>query len=105
VIFRLPADQFVWKALVRFQGDGSDLGVDRDYSIGTPRVAPDGGPLPDRIVAPTFGKGPDVDVPVAIDAIVPPTVLRNGALLTYTVRLLTGAGAESSPTPLTVSIQ
>ena len=27
VTFRLPAEQFVWKAYVRFQGDGDDVGV------------------------------------------------------------------------------
>src|SRR5688572_28487750 len=33
VTFRLPEDQFVWKAIVRFQGDGGDQGVDRDYLV------------------------------------------------------------------------
>lgn len=88
VTFRLPEDQFVSKALVRFQGDGSDQGVDREYLL-------------DQV----FGKGSATDVTVAVAANVPPTVLRTGALFTYTVRLVTGAGEESSAPTLTVSVQ
>jgi hypothetical protein len=88
VSFRLPEDQFVWRAIVRFQGDGSDDGVDRQYQLEY-----------------TYGLGTSTDVTVNINAFVPPTILRRGALFTYTVRLLTGAGAESRPSTLTVSVQ
>ena len=88
VTFRLPEDQFVWKALVRFQGDGTDQGVDRAYMLDQ-----------------TYGKGSTTDVSVAVNASVPPPLLRPGALLTYTVRLVTGAGEESAEARLTVSIQ
>ncbi len=88
VRFRLPEDQFVSKALVRFQGDGSAQGVDRAY-----------------VLEPTFGKGNATDVDLTVNASVPPTILRTGALFTYTVRLVTGAGEESSVSTLTVSIQ
>ena len=88
VRFRLPEDQFVWKAYVRFQGDGSDLGVDRGYPL-------------ER----TFGKGDSADVPVTVNASIPPTILRRGALFTYSVRLVTGTGEESATSTLTVSVQ
>lgn len=88
VTFRLPEDQFVSKAILRFQGDGGDQGVDRAYSVD-----------------PTFGKGTATDVSVAVNANVPPTILRTGALLTYTIRLVTGAGEESPVSTLTVSLQ
>ncbi len=89
VKFRLPEDQFVSRALVRFQTDGSDIGVDRTYALEY-----------------VFGLGTSADVGVTIQAFVPPTVLRPGsALYTYSVRLMTGAGEESVPTTLTVSVQ
>lgn len=86
-VFRLPEAQFVQKAIVRFQGDGSDVGVDRQYAL-----------------EPTFGKN-DGDVPVVVNASIPPTILRTGALFTYSVRLVTGAGGESPASTLTVSVQ
>lgn len=86
VVFRLPKDQFVTKAIVRFQGDGSDIGVDRHYQV-----------------EPTFGQ--DGDVPLTVNASIPPTILRTGALFTYTVRLVTGIGSESPASTLTVSVQ
>jgi hypothetical protein len=88
VTFRLPEDQFVWKALVRFQGDGSDQGVDRAYLL-------------DQV----FGKGSAKDVSVTVNANIPPNIVRTGALFTYTVRLVTGAGEESTVSTLTVSVQ
>jgi hypothetical protein len=88
VTFRLPADQFVWKAYVRFQGDGGDTGIDHGYLL-------------DR----QFGKGEATDVSVTIQAAIPPAILRPSALFTYTVRLVTGAGEESDESTLTVSVQ
>jgi hypothetical protein len=88
VTFRLTQGEFVTKALVRFQGDGSDTGVDRGY-----------------VLDHKLGQGDSVDVPVTINASIPPTILRRGALFTYSVRLVTGAGEESTPSTLTVSVQ
>lgn len=88
VTFRLQADQFVQKALVRFQGDGSDQGVDRAYLL-------------DQV----FGKGNEEAVSLTVNASIPPTIVRPGALFTYTVRLVTGAGEESAAATLTVSVQ
>lgn len=87
VTFRLPEDQFIRKAYVRFQGDGSDDGVDRGYPLES-----------------AYGKGDAVDTTVTINAAVPATILRAPALFTYTVRLVTGLGEESSPTTLTISV-
>ena len=88
VTFRLAEDQFVWKAYVRFQGDGGDDGVDRGY-----------------LLERTSGRG-DVDTAVTVNASIPPTILRTeGALFRYTVRLVTGAGEESAETPLSISVQ
>src|SRR5690606_16419496 len=92
VTFRLAEPHFVSKAIVRFQGDGSDEGVDRNYPIEDPFEK-------------GAGKGEGVDVSIVVDARVPGTILRRGALLTYGVRLLTGAGEESTPSTLTVSVQ
>ena len=88
VTFRLPAEHFVWKVKVRFQGDGGDEGVDRGY-----------------LIPPKSGAGLDRDVTVNVEAGIPPTVLRTGATFTYTVRLVTGVGEESDPSTLTVSNQ
>jgi hypothetical protein len=88
ITFRLAQGDLVTRALVRFQGDGSDTGVDRAF------------PLPNVV-----GKGESVDVPVTVSASIPPTILRRGALFTYSVRLVTGAGDESQPSTLTVSVQ
>jgi hypothetical protein len=87
VTFRLPKEQFVSKAYVRFQGDGSDTGVDRGYT------------LPQ-----TFGNDA-ADVVVTVPAAIPPTILRRSALFTYTIRLVSGIGKESTPSTLTVSVQ
>ncbi len=87
VTFRLPEDQLVTKAIVRFQGDGNDIGVDRAYAL----------PV-------TYGKG-DADVPLAFEALLPATILRRSALFTYSIRLVTGRGEESAATTLTVSNQ
>jgi hypothetical protein len=84
--FHLPPGQFVNKALIRFQGDGSSDGIDRGFT------------LPQ-----TFGQG-TTDVSVTVDAAVPTDILRRGALYTYEVRLISGAGAVSLPTTLTVSV-
>lgn len=86
--FRLAKGEIVSKAIVRFQGDGSDTGVDHGYSV--PNIP---------------GQGEGIDVPMSFDAAIPPTILRRGALFTYSVRLQTGAGEESSPSSLTVSVQ
>lgn len=88
IAFRLPEDQFVWRAYVRFQGDGSDDGVDRGY-----------------LTTVAYGKGSGADANVSINANVPPTILRRGALFTYSVRLVTGAGEESTPATLSLSVQ
>lgn len=86
ITFHLPAGQFVNKARVRFQGDGSNVGVDRDYA------------LPQ-----TFGQD-SADVKLTVNAAVPTTILRRGALYSYEVRLVTAAGGVSLPTTLTVSV-
>jgi hypothetical protein len=86
ITFRLTEPEFVWKAYVRFQGDGTDRGVDRGY-----------------LVPYTIGKGTN-DVQVVVNANVPPNLLRRGAQFTYSVRLVTGSGAESSSTTLSVSV-
>lgn len=86
VTFRLPKDQFVTRAVVAFQGDGSDVGVDRYYAVPN-----------------TFGED-GADVVLAIDADIPTTILRQNALFTYTVRLITGTGAKSVVTTLTISV-
>jgi hypothetical protein len=86
ITFRLPEPEFVWKAYVRFQGDGTDAGVDRGY-----------------LLPYTIGKG-GADVQVVVNANVPPNLLRRGALFTYSVRLMTGSGAESPSTTLSVSV-
>ena len=87
VVFRLTEASFVTKVIVRFQGDQNDTGVDRSY-----------------VVPATVGKGLDTDVTLKFQAAIPSTILRSGALYTYSVRLLTGAGDESTPTALTVSV-
>lgn len=86
VTFRLPAGQYIAKAIVTFQGDGSDIGIDRFYAV----------PF-------TFGQD-GTDVVLEIPAEVPTTILRTNALFTYTVRVITGAGSESIRTTLTVSV-
>ncbi|MBX3221758.1 MAG: hypothetical protein KF795_14675 [Labilithrix sp.] len=87
VSFRLPEDQFVSKAYVRFQNDGSEDGVDREY-----------------LLEPRYGEG-DAPVTVLVNAQVPPELIRVGALNRYSVRLLTGAGETSEPSTLPLSIQ
>jgi hypothetical protein len=88
VTFRLAEPHFVTKAIVRFQGDGGDDGVDRDYPVEN-----------------ALGRGDTVDVPLSVNARIPETILRRGALFTYTVRLHTGAGEESTVSTLTISVQ
>jgi hypothetical protein len=88
ITFRLAEPEIVTKAFVRFQGDGTDVGIDHGYSL--PNVP---------------GKGENVDVPVTITSSIPPTILRKGALFTYSVRLVTGTGQESTPSTLTISVQ
>jgi hypothetical protein len=88
VTFRLPEDQFVWKAYVRFQGDGSDDGVDRPY-----------------LLEYTYGRGASADVAVTINAGIPPTILNRSQLFSYSVRLVTGVGEESTAAKLSVSVQ
>lgn len=86
VTFTLPKGEFIAKAIVSFQGDGSDTGVDRYYAV-------------------PFTYGQDAtEVTLDIDADIPTTILRQNALFTYTVRLVTGAGAESDVSTLTVSV-
>jgi hypothetical protein len=87
VTFQLPQGEFIAKAIVTFQGDGSDTGVDRYYAV----------PY-------TYGQGDGVDVTMEVDADIPTTILRENALFTYTVTLVTGAGARSTATTLTVSV-
>jgi len=87
VQFRLADGSFVTKAIVRFEGDQNDTGVDHGY-----------------VVSPTVGKGDSTDVSVVVDAQIPATILRAGALYTYSIRLLTGAGDESLATTLSVSV-
>jgi len=87
VVFRLAEGSIVTKAIVRFEGDQNDTGVDHGY-----------------VVSPTVGKGAATDVSVTVDAAIPATILRAGALYTYSVRLLTAAGDESIATSLTVSV-
>ena len=110
--FRLPANQFVWKAYVRFHGDGSDTGVDHAYLLrctdadagADAGVGAGCADHPSEI----FGKGTlptDPAVPVSFSAEIPPTILRKGALFTYTVRLVSGNGVESQASTLTVSVQ
>ena len=41
---------------------------------------------------------------VTVNAAIPTDILRRGALYTYEVRLVTGAGGVSLPTTLTVSV-
>lgn len=86
VVFRLPEDQFIWKAYLRFQTDGTELGVDRGY-----------------LLERKFGKGDQTDVSVVIPAEIPPTVVASGEL-SYSVRLVTGLGEESDPINLRVVI-
>lgn len=88
VVFRLPEDQVVTRAYVRFQGDGGDLGVDRGF-----------------LVEQTHGKGLDEDASVTVHAAVPPTILRTDALFTYSVRLVTANGDESPESTQTVTVQ
>lgn len=85
--FRLPPEQFVCKAYLRFQGDGTEDGVDRGYLV-------------ERV----FGQG-DEPQTAHVDALVPPNMIRRGALLTYSVRLVSGAGAESDPATLPLSLE
>ncbi|MBX3213460.1 MAG: hypothetical protein KF850_15590 [Labilithrix sp.] len=87
VTFRLPEEHFVWKALVRFQNDGSEDGVDREY-----------------LVEERFGGG-DADVSVNVPAFVPPGLIRAGTLNRFSVRLVSGAGELSDPSTLAVTIQ
>ena len=88
VTFRLPEDQAVSRAYVRFQGDGNDVGVDRGF-----------------LVEQTYGKGLDTDASVTVHAAVPQTILRTDALFTYSVRLVTANGDESPESTLTVTVQ
>ncbi len=88
IIFRLPEDQLVTRAYVRFQGDGNDVGVDRGF-----------------LVEHTYGKGPDTDASVTVNAAVPATIVRTGALFTYSVRLVTANGDESPESTQTVTVQ
>lgn len=85
--FQLPKGEFVAKAIVTFQGDGSDTGVDRYYAV----------PF-------TYGQGEGTDVTFDLEADIPTTILRQNALFTYSVRVITGSGAESDATTLTVSV-
>jgi hypothetical protein len=119
VTFRLPKAQYVWKAYVRFHGDGSDTGVDRGYLLES--VAADAGA--DSGAGAIADAGADVDagapavgsptvfgndatpVTVSFEASIPPTILRKGALFTYEVRLVSGNGVESQASTLTVSVQ
>lgn len=87
VSFILPEDQVVTKAIVRFQNDGSDEGVDRHY-----------------LIEPVYGGG-SAPVSAGVSAIVPPSLIRTGALNRYSIRLVTGAGEESEPATLPLSIQ
>ena len=97
VTFRLPPEHFVWKAYVRFQDDGDSIGVDRAFDV----VAVGDGGANGRV----FGAGPDTDVTVRIDTAVPPAVLRPNTLLTYSVRIVTGAGDESPESTLSLTVQ
>jgi len=87
VTFRLSPEHFVWKAFLRFDGDGNDTGIDRGYLV-SPQYGVDGGTQT-----------------VEIRAAVPPTVLGRGGLLTYSVRLLTGAGQESDPSSQVLTVE
>jgi hypothetical protein len=86
VSFRLPEDQFVRKAYVRFEGDGNDVGVDRGYSVES-----------------TYGLG-QAEANVKVTAAVPSTILCSRSLFRYSVRLVTGLGAESSPSKVEVTV-
>ena len=97
VTFRLPAEQFVWKAYVRFQGDGDDVGVDRAFDV----VGLNDAGVSGRV----FGAGPETDVAVRIDTAVPPAVLGTNTQLTYSVRMVTGAGDESTEATLKLTVQ
>jgi hypothetical protein len=97
ITFRLPKQQFVWKAIVRFRGDGSDDGIDRAYTLANMSDA-------GLLVGQVFGNDA-ADVVADVNALVPDTIVRRGALFTYTVRLVSGAGFESQPSTLTVSVQ
>lgn len=87
VTFQLPQGEYIAKAIVTFQGDGTDTGTDRYYAV----------PY-------TYGQGDGVDITLEVDADLPATILRQNALFTYTVRLVTGAGAQSVASTLTVSV-
>lgn len=87
VTFRLAEGSFVTKAILTFAGDQDDDGVDHAY-----------------VLPPTYGLGPSTDVTVTIPALIPATILRSGALYTYSVRLLTGAGDTSLSTSLSVTV-
>ena len=52
----------------------------------------------------TYGQGDGVDVNLDFEADIPTTILRQNALFTYTVKLVTGAGAVSPASTLTVSV-
>ena len=86
IAFRLPKDHFVTRAIIRFQGDGNDVGIDRFYAVD-----------------PTYGKDGE-EVSIVVDADIPSTILRRNALFTYSVVLVTGAGAKSAASTLTVSV-
>lgn len=87
VTFRLAEGSFVTKAILTFAGDQDDDGVDHAY-----------------VLPPTYGLGAATDVTVTIPGLIPATILRTGALYTYSVRLLTGAGDTSATTSLTVTV-
>lgn len=87
VTFRLADTELVWKAYVRFQGDGSEEGVDRAY-----------------LLPPTYGRNAE-DVSVTVSAQIPPNILARSQLFSYSVRLVTGNGEESTPSKLGVSVQ
>lgn len=86
--FRLPEEQFVTSAFVRFQRDGSDAGVDRLYKVKEIRN----------------GQGDARDASVSIDAQVPPNLVGTGALFTFSVRLVTGIGEQSDESTLTLTV-
>jgi hypothetical protein len=87
VSFSLPPDQFVKQGLVRFQRDGSDIGVDRPYNI-----------------EPVYGVDLPGSVSATLSATVPANLVGTGSLFTYSVRLVTGAGEVSEATTLNLTV-